>query len=120
MFTREELFLPFQQLEDNLGKDNLSPDVVKDIDQEQLFKMVSEALAKMFTPERWHKFHHDVENTARKWMLSMHPWGAALYAETGFLDKNQYEENRFIIIAFFGQLRRMTTVMEGKPSKKRA
>jgi hypothetical protein len=118
LFTPDELVLPFQRLQDTLGEAALASEASKEAAREQIFVTVTETLAETFTPERWQKFYRDVQNTARKWILTRRTWGAALQAELGLLDKDEYQQNRFVMFAFFGQIRRMGGPKNSKRSKK--
>lgn len=120
LFTPQELVLPFERLQNSLGDAAQSFDVSKTDAQEQFFAVLNETIAEILTPEHWQKFYRDVQNTARKWVITRNKWGAALHAELGFLDKQKYEPNRFVMFAFWGQLRRLSAPQNSKHSKKRA
>jgi hypothetical protein len=119
LFTREEIYLPFNRLEEILGPDAQKFDGSTAAGQKRILEIVIETMDELFTPQRWGKFYIDVEETAHRWMRARHPWGAALRAELGTMDKNSYESNRFIVFAFWGQVRRLKAPGNSKPSKKR-
>ena len=59
------------------------------------------------TPERFRRFREEVDKTAANWLRMRQKWGAALQFELGCLDGDQYEENKFILAAFIGQIYRL-------------
>ncbi len=120
LFTREELVLPFQRLQDNLGDAAQFFNVTNNDSQKQVFTVMTDTIAEILTPERWRKFYRDVQEIARQWIQSRHVWGVALHAELGMLNKEDYQQNQFVIFAFFGQLRRLGAPKKSKRSKKRA
>ncbi|MEI7847465.1 MAG: hypothetical protein WCK35_16815 [Chloroflexota bacterium] len=118
LFTREEIYLPFNRLEEILGPDAQKFDGSTAAGQKQIFDVLIGTMDELFTPQRWEKFYNDVEQTARKWMRARHPWGAALHAELSFLDKKEYEKSRFILSVYWGQIKRLQAPENSKPSKK--
>jgi hypothetical protein len=58
------------------------------------------------TPERFRRFREEVDKTATNWLRTRQKWGAALQFELGHLG-DQYEENKFILTAFIGQIYRL-------------
>jgi hypothetical protein len=59
------------------------------------------------TPERFRRFRQEVDKTATNWLRTRQKWGAALQFELGYLDGDQYEENKFILAVFLGQIYRL-------------
>ena len=111
----KNLFCLFSAFKTALGAAAESFDVSQPAAQQQVFAIVLETLAEIFTAQRWPKFYRDVKDTARKWMLTRHAWGAELHAELSLLNKEQYAENRFIIFSFWGQVRRLNAPKNSKP-----
>jgi len=95
--SEEELMLPFQRI----------------------FKAVRQALSEIMTLERFRRFREDVDKTATNWLRTRQKWGAALQFELGYLDGSQYEENKFILAAFIGQVYRLGKEHKSTTIKKR-
>jgi hypothetical protein len=106
LFSEEELMLPFQRLQTELGEP-FTQDQPFDEMQERIFEAVRQAITEIMTPERFRRFREDVENTAKTWFRTRQKWAAALQSELAYLDGDQYEENKFILAAFIGQLYRI-------------
>jgi hypothetical protein len=120
LFTLQELALPIQRLQVNLGETAQSFDASKEDAQKQIFAVFNETVAEIFTPERWQKFYRDMQDTARKWIIARNAWGTALHTELSLLDKEKYEQSRFVLFVFWGQLGRLSAPKNRKRSKKRA
>ena len=56
------------------------------------------------TPERFLRFCEDVERMAKTWFRTRQKWAAALQFELAYFGGDQYEENKFILAAFIGQV----------------
>lgn len=115
LFSEEELVLPFQPLQAEFGepfKDVQPTDEMR----ERTFDAISQAITEIMIPERFQRFRHDVEKTVKIWHLAHLKWAAALQCELGYLEGDQYEENKFILAAFIGQVERIWK--ESKPIRR--
>jgi hypothetical protein len=103
LFSEEELMLPFQRIQAEFGEPFTQAQPSEEI-RERIFEAVRQAINEIMTPERFRRFREDVEKTVTSWLRTRQKWGAALQFELGHLDGNQYEENKFILAAFIGQI----------------
>jgi hypothetical protein len=87
--------------------------------RERIFESVRQALSEIMTPERFRRFREEVEKTATNWLRTHQKWGAALQFELGYLDGDQYEENKFILAAFIGQIYRLGKDHKSATKKKK-
>jgi hypothetical protein len=67
----------------------------------------SRAINEILTPERFQRLCKDVQSTAKTWLRDREKWAAALQGELIWLDEGQYEENKFVLCAFVGQVTRL-------------
>jgi hypothetical protein len=103
LFSEEELMLPIQRIQAEFGELVQSSEEMR----ERIFDAVRQALSEIMTPERFRRFREEVDQTATNWLRTHQKWGAALQFELGYLDGDQYEENKFILAAFIGQVYRL-------------
>lgn len=115
LFTQEELALPFGRIQAEFGEhaDQLEP---SDETRGRFFDILRQTIAEIMTPERQKRFRGDVQAKARTWLRERRKWAAALRAELIWLEGTQYEENRFVLAAFMGQVKRSSDTE--KPAKK--
>ena len=71
------------------------------------------------TPERFQRLRKDVQSTAKAWLRERQKWAAALQFELGWLDGEQYEENKFVVSAFVGQMMRLGKDQKLAPKQKK-
>ena len=116
LFSEEELMLPFQRIEKELGKPLAQAQPSEEI-RERIFEAVRQAIIEIMTPERFCRFREDIDKTATNWLQARQKWGAMLKFELDYLDGDQYEENKFILAAFIGQIYRLGK--EHKPTTKK-
>lgn len=115
LFSEKELVLPFQRLQAEFGepfKDIQPTDEMR----ERTFDAICQAITEIMIPERFRRFRDDVEKTAKTWHHTHLKWAAALQYELGYLEGDQYEENKFILAAFIGQVERINK--ESKPIRR--
>ena len=55
---------------------------------------------------------------AKTWLRERKKWAAALQGELIWLDEEQYEENKFVIAAFLGQITRLEMTKAGQKQQK--
>ncbi|MEJ2351760.1 MAG: hypothetical protein P8Y03_18390 [Anaerolineales bacterium] len=115
LFTQEELVSPFGriQVEFGEGAGQLEP---SDETRERFLDILRQTIAEIMTAERQERFRSDVQAKARTWLRERRKWGAALQAELNWLEDTKYEENRFVLAAFMGQVKRSAKTQ--KPAKK--
>ncbi len=118
LFYEEELMLPFQRIQTEYGEAFTQAQPSKEI-RERVFEAVRQALSEIMTPERFRRFREEVDKTAANWLRMRQKWGAALQFELGCLDGDQYEENKFILAAFIGQIYRLGKEHKSATKKKR-
>lgn len=106
LFSEEELMLPFQRIQAEFGEPFTQVQPSEEI-RERIFESVRQALSEIMTPERFRRFREEVDKTATNWLRTHQKRGAALQFELGYLDGDQYEENKFILAAFIGQVYRL-------------
>jgi len=106
LFSEEELMLPFQRIQAEFGEPFTQAQPSEEI-RERIFESVRQALSEIMTPERFRRFREEVDKTATNWLRTHQKWGAALQFELGYLDDGRYEENKFILAAFIGQVYRL-------------
>lgn len=106
LFSEEELMLPFQRIQAEFGEPFTQVQPSEEI-RERIFESVRQALSVIMAPERFRRFREEVDKTATNWLRTHQKWGAALQFELGYLDGDQYEENKFILAAFIGQVYRL-------------
>ena len=106
LFSEEELMLPFQRIQAEFGEPFTQVQPSEEM-RERIFDAVRQALIEIMTPERFRRFRAEVEKTATNWLRTRQKWGAALQFELGYLEGDQYEENKFILAAFIGQIYRL-------------
>jgi hypothetical protein len=107
LFSEEELMLPFQRIQAEFGEPFTQAQPSEEI-RERIFEAVQQAIIEIMTPERFRRFREEVDKTATNWLRTRQKWGAALHFELGYLlDGDQYEENKFILAAFIGQIYRL-------------
>jgi hypothetical protein len=106
LFSQEELMLPFQRYQTVFGESFTQAQPSKEM-QEHIFDALRKAITEMMTPDRFRRLREEVDRTAKTWFRTRQKWAAALQFELVYLDGDQYEENRFILAAFFGQIYRL-------------
>jgi hypothetical protein len=115
LFTEEELLLPFQRLEAEIGQP-ISKLAQNAETSQRIVDAIRETLHSIMTPERLQRLREKVEMIAKAWVETNNKWAAALQVELDRLGADHYEENNFILAAFMGQLDRAD---EGKnPAQK--
>jgi len=115
LFTQAELVLPFQRLQAEVGELLTQEQPTEEIRQ-LFFDAILQALNEIMTPERFQRLRKDVQSTAKAWLRERQKWAAALQFELGWLDGEQYEENKFVVSAFVGQMMRLGK--DQKPAQK--
>lgn len=118
LFSEDELQLPFQRVEAEFGKP-FTELQFSDETRDRIYESIRQALTEIMTPQRFHRFREDVQKIAANWMGARQKWGAALQAELSFLDGDKYEENKFILAAFIGQVSRMGKQQESATKKQK-
>jgi hypothetical protein len=115
LFTQEELVLPFGRIQAEFGEgvDQLEP---SDETRGRFIDILRQTIAEIMTPERQERFRSDVQAEARTWLRERRKWGAALRAELSWLEDTKYEENKFVLAAFMGQVKRSADTE--RPAKK--
>jgi len=116
LFSEEELMLPFQHIQAEFGEPFTQVQPTEEM-REHIFEAIRQALSEIMIPERFRRFREKVDKTATHWLRTHHKWGAALQFELGYLDGDQYEENKFILAAFIGQVYRLGK--DHKPATKK-
>jgi hypothetical protein len=106
LFSEEELMLPFQRIQAEFGEPFTQAQPSDEM-RERIFDAIRQVITEIMTPERYRRFRDDVEITAKNWFCTRQKWAAALRFELGDLDGNQYEENKFVLAAFIGQIYRL-------------
>jgi hypothetical protein len=114
LFSNEELMLPFLRIQAEFGEPFTQAQPSEEMSK-RIFESVRQALIEIMTPKRFGHFRDQVEKTATNWLRARQKWSAALQFELEYLGGNQYEENKFILSAFIGQIYRL-----GKPHKSAA
>jgi hypothetical protein len=117
LFSEEELMLPFQRIQAEFGEPFTQAQPSEEI-RARIFEAVRQAITEIMTPERFRHFREDVEKTVTSWLRTRQKWGAALQFELSYLDGNQYEENKFILAAFVGQIYRLGKAHKSATKKK--
>ena len=106
LFSEDELKLPFERMEAELGVPfTETPDT--EAMGHRTFEAMVQTMSELMTPERYQRFCKDVESTQKTWMRENNKWAIALQLEMGFMGEKEYDEDRFVLSAFFGQLARM-------------
>lgn len=119
LFPEEELMLPFQRLQAEFGEPFAQVQPSEEM-RERTFDAIRQAITEIMTPERFRRFREEVERTAKTWFRTRQKWAAALQFELGYLDGDQYEENKFVLAAFIGQIYRLSKEHKSaRKSKKR-
>jgi hypothetical protein len=118
LFSEEELMLPFQRIQAEFGEAFTQAQLSEEI-SERIFKALQQAIVEIMTPERFRRFREEVDKTAANWLRTRQKWGAALQFELGYLDGEQYEENKFILAAFIGQIDRLGKGIKSAGKKKK-
>ncbi len=106
LFTEEELLLPLQRLQEELEAPVTEAQPGNELTN-HVFDAIRQTINDIMTPERYKRLRKDVESTAKAWMRQRNKWAASLQAELTLLE-DTYEENPFLLHAFFGQIRRST------------
>lgn len=106
LFPEEELMLPFQRLQAEFGESFMQVQLSNAM-RERTFDAIRQAITEIMTPERFRRFRDDVEMTAKTWFRTRQKWATALQLELGYLDGDQYEENKFVLAVFIGQIYRL-------------
>ena len=106
LFSEEELMLPFQRIQARFGEPFTQVQPSEEM-RERTFDAIRQAITEIMTPEHFRRFCEEVEMTAKTWFRTRQKWAAALQFELGHLDGDQYEENKFVLAAFIGQIYRL-------------
>jgi len=115
LFTQAELVLPLLRLQAEVGE-LLTQEQPTEEMRQRVFDAVLQAINEIMTPERFQRLRKDVQSTAKAWLRERQKWAAALQFELGWLDGEQYEENKFVVSAFVGQMMRLGK--DQKPAQK--
>ena len=115
LFTQAELVLPLLRLQAEVGE-LLTQEQPTEEMRQRVFDAVLQAINEIMTPERFQRLRKDVQSTAKAWLRERQKWAAALRFELGWLDGEQYEENKFVVSAFVGQMMRLGK--DQKPAQK--
>jgi hypothetical protein len=118
LFTEEELLLPFQRLQADYGQPVTEMEPTDEL-QQRSFDAIVQAIKDILTTERFQRLRKDVESTAKIWMHERQKWAAALQFELGWLEGDAYEENKFVLSAFIGQLYRAGEEQKSAPKPKK-
>lgn len=105
LFSEEELVLPFQRLQAELSESSIQEQPPEET-RERFGEAIRQAVIEIMTPERFRRFREDIERTATLWLRKRQKWGPALQVELSYLNGDQYEENKFVLMAFIGQIYR--------------
>ena len=116
LFSPEELFLPFQRIQEEFGTPDALIGLGDEEGVERTFNIIRETMLEILTPERWQRLRNEVQTLANTWLRARHKWAAALQAELAWLDEDEVVENKFLLAAFLGQARRLGDAQ--KPKKK--
>jgi hypothetical protein len=116
LFSEEELRLPFQRIQVELGKP-LAQVQPSEETSGRIFGAIRQTITEIMTPERFRRFREEADKTATNLLRTRQKWGAVLKFELDYLDGDQYEENKFILAAFIGQFYRLGK--EHKPTTKK-
>jgi len=106
LFTEAELALPFERIQAEFGEPFKQVQPSEETN-ERIFEAIRQALTEIMTPERLRRFRAEVEITAKTWLRTHHKWAAALRFELGYLDGDEYEETKFFLAVFLGQVARL-------------
>ena len=111
LFTQEELDLPFDRLEKETGRpvndilaDETGPLLVMDA--------IRQDLVQIMTPERMREMYQQGSEINKAWFAQRTQWAGALELELVWLENEQYDENKFLVCVFFGQLMRANKASE--------
>ena len=118
LFSEEELVLPFQRLQAEFGEPFTQVQPSEEM-RERSFDAIRQAITEIMTPERFRRFCEDVDRMATNWLRTHQKWGAALHFELAYLDGDQYEENKFILAVFIGQIYRLGKEYKSATKKKK-
>jgi hypothetical protein len=118
LFSEEELMLPFESVQAEFGEPFTQVQPSEEM-RERIFDAVRQALSEIMTPERFRRFRDEVDKTATNWLSTRQKWGTALQFELGFLEGSQYDENKFILAVFIGQVYRLGKEHKSATTKKR-
>ena len=116
LFSEEELMVPFQRIQAEFGEPFTQAQPSEEM-RERIFEAIRQAIIEIMTPERFYRFREDMDKTATNWLQARQKWGAMLKFELDYLHGDQYEENKFILAAFIGQIYRLGK--EHKPTTKK-
>ena len=116
LFTEVELLLPFQRLKSEIGEPFTQAQPSEEMGQ-RVFDTIVQTINEIMTPERFQRLRKDVQSTAKGWLSGRKKWAAAIQGELAWLDGEQYEENKFVLSAFLGQITRFGK--KQKPAPKR-
>jgi len=116
LFSEEELMVPFQRIQAEFGEPFTQAQPSEEM-RERIFEAIRQAIIEIMTPERFCRFREDMDKTATNWLQARQKWGAMLKFELDYLHGDQYEENKFILAAFIGQIYRLGK--EHKPTTKK-
>lgn len=115
LFTQEELVLSFQRLQTEIGEQFTHAQPTEEMRQ-RVFDAIVQAINEIMTPERFNRLYKDVQSTAQAWLRERKKWAATLQGELVWLDGKLYEDNKFVIAAFMGQIKRLGK--DQKPAQK--
>ena len=119
LFSEEELMLPFQRIQAEFGEPFTKAQPSEEM-HARIFDTIRQAITEIMTPERFRRFHEDVNKTATNWLRIRQKWGAVLKLELDYLEGDQYEENKFILAAFIGQVHRLGREHKSTTKKKKS
>ncbi len=110
--------LPFQRIQAEFGEPFTQAQPSEEM-RDRIFAAIQQAIIEIMTPERFRRLREEVNKTATHWLRTRQKWGAALQFELGHLDGDQYEENKFILAAFIGQIYRLGKEHKSTTKKKK-
>ena len=116
--TQAELVLPLLRLQAEVGE-LLTQEQPTEEMRQRVFDAFLQAINEIMTPERFQRLRKDVQSTAKAWLRERQKWAAALQFELGWLDGEQYEENKFVVSAFVGQMMRLGKEPKPAPKQKK-
>lgn len=119
LFTEDELILPLKRIQAELGEHASAFDAANEQMAERSFEIIRQTIIEIMTTKRFQRLRNDVRASAKFWLRERHKWAAALQAELGWLDGEQYEENKFVLAAFLGQMIRLGKEQKPAPKQKK-
>jgi hypothetical protein len=119
LFTEEELILPLKRIQAELGEQAPTSYAANEQMAERSFEIIRQMIIEIMTTTRFQRLRNDVRATAKSWLRERYKWAAALQAELSWLDGEQYEESKFVLAAFLGQIVRLGKEQKSAPKQKK-